>query len=174
MAARWVFFLHDGRVTGSAMGDLTAYFVSGWAHPRPRRTPSSWRSTSTAKSKARSRPGSIAPDVRERRGIAGRGFFFPFPTRLRAGDLVEIRDEFDTTLPDCTRTYEVPELGATTEFYGARAPPSPRPFFTARGVEVGAFHMPTDLPPDREIVFYDRFPTESAPHLLRGGLLDAL
>ena len=35
---------------------------------------------------------------------------------------------------------------------------SRRPYLQGRGVEIGAFSQPNDLPPDREIAFYDRYP----------------
>ena len=53
----------------------------------------------------------------------------------------------------------MPELDSTTDFYPNRAAIAAT-YLRGRGVEIGAFSQPNDLPPDREIAFYDRYPAE--------------
>ena len=97
------------------------------------------------------------PDVKRTLGLDGLGFCFVFPTRLAHGDVASLRDELGQTLIGCVTTYEVPALDSTADFYPNRAAIAAT-FLKGRGVEIGAFSQPNDLPPDREIAFYDRYP----------------
>ena len=53
----------------------------------------------------------------------------------------------------------MPALDSTTDFYLNRAAIAAT-YLQGRGVEIGAFSQPNDLPPNREISFYDRYPAE--------------
>ena len=105
-------------------------------------------------------PWIVRPDVKRTLGLDGLGFCFVFPTRLAHGDVVSLRDELGQTLIGCVATYEVPPLDSTAAFYPNRAAIAAT-FLRGRGVEIGAFSQPNDLPPDREIAFYDRYPAET-------------
>lgn len=100
------------------------------------------------------------PDVKRALGFDGLGFCFVFPRRLAHGDVVALHDDLGQSLIGCTTTYEVPPLGTTTDFYLNRASIAAA-FLKGRGVEIGAFSQPNDLPPDREITFYDRYPAQT-------------
>ena len=96
-------------------------------------------------------------DVARTLGLDGLGLCFVFPRRLSHGDVVSLRDDLGQTLIGCVTTYEVPPLGSTDDLYLNRASIAAA-FLTGRGVEIGAFSQPSDLPPDRKIAFYDRYP----------------
>lgn len=150
------FFLNAYRVTG-CMGDCTSYYIAGWAS---RLAGPEIVVTVVVNGRAVGQvvPWIERPDVQAALGIKGLGFCFVFPTRLRHGDVVTFQDEFGQTLIGCVKTYEVPPLGASSAFYPNRAAIAAT-FLEGCGVEIGAFTQPNDLPPDREIAFYDRYPS---------------
>lgn len=150
------FFLNDYRVAG-CLGDCTSYYVAGWAS-RQAGPEVDLTVLVNGREQGRVTPWIDRPDVRAALGLNAFGFYFVFPMRLRHEDVVELRDEFGQTLIGCATTYKVPPLGASADFYANRASIAAT-FLTGRGVEVGAFTQPNDLPPDRAIAFYDRYPT---------------
>ena len=91
--------------------------------------------------------------------VEAKGFYFVFPRRLVDGDVVALRDELGETIVGCETTYRVPALGETDTLYANRAAIAAA-FLGGAGVEVGAFTQPTDLPPELEVTFFDRFPAE--------------
>ena len=144
------------------VGDLdacTSYYVAGWA-ARLAGPEIVVTIVVNGERVGEVTPWIARPDVASTLGLDGRGFCFRFPTRLAHGDVVALRDELGQTLIGCVRTYEVPPLDSTTDFYPNRAAIAAT-FLRGRGVEIGAFSQPNDLPPDREIAFYDRYPSET-------------
>ena len=151
------FLLNTYRVVGD-FDACTSYYVAGWAarlagpeivvtivvNDQPVGEVTPWIARS---------------DVERTLALDGRGFCFVFPTRLAHGDVVALRDELGQTLIGCVRSYEVPALDSTTDFYPNRAAIAAT-YLQGRGVEIGAFSQPNDLPPDRDIAFYDRYPAE--------------
>ncbi len=152
------FVLNTYRVRGD-IDACTSYYIAAWAARRagpeivvtiavngePVGTAKTWIAR---------------PDVARTLGLDGLGFCFVFPKRLAHGDVVSLRDDLGQTLIGCVRTYLVPALDSTTDFYLNRASLAAT-FLKGRGVEIGAFSQPNDLPPDREIAFYDRYPAET-------------
>ena len=91
--------------------------------------------------------------------VEAKGFCFVFPQRLADGSVVTLRDELGETIVGCETTYRIPALGETDTLYGNRAAIAAA-FLGGKGVEVGAFTQPTDLPPQLEVTFFDRFPAK--------------
>ena len=149
------FLLNTYRVIG-ALDACTGYYIAGWAsrYVGPEIVLSV---VVNGHGVGEVRPWIARPDVERTLGRDGLGFCFLFPTRLAHGDVVALRDELDQTLIDCAITYVVPPLGSTDDFYPNRAAVAAA-FLTGRGVEIGAFSHPNDIPPDRQIAFYDRYP----------------
>lgn len=150
------FFLNDYRVIG-CLGDCTSYYIGGWAS-RVAGPEIVLTVVVNGRSVGHVTPWIDRPDVQAALAITGLGFCFVFPTRLSHGNVVELHDEFGQTVIGCVTTYEVPPLGTSSAFYPNRASIAAT-FLTGRGVEIGAFTQPNDLPPDREIAFYDRYPS---------------
>lgn len=150
-------FLHDYRMVGGVDG-CTSYYVRGWTS---RRHGPSMVVTVLVNGEPQGEvtPWFERPDVQRVKGIAALGFFFAFPRRLARGDVVAFADEFGDVLLGCTTTYEIPPLGSSKDHYPSRAAIA-EAFLRGRGLEIGAFTQPTDLPPDRDIVFFDRYATE--------------
>ncbi len=151
------FFLNDYRVA-CRIDACTSYYVAGWAsrHVGPRIVIAILVDGCEC---GRVEPWIPRTDINEALGLNALGFFFTFPVRLRDGAIVELRDEIGETVDGCAATYRIPPLGASRELYPNRASIAAA-FLTGRGVEIGAFTQPTDLPPDRTIVFYDRYPKD--------------
>ena len=149
------FFLNAYRVLGD-IDECTSYYIAAWAS-RPIGPGMVVEIVVNGQDVGRVEPWIERPDVRKTLGIEALGFCFLFPTRLAHGDVVTLRDEFGQTLIGCVTTYEVPALDTSTAFYPNRAAIAAT-FLIGRGVEVGAFSQPNDLPPDRTIAFYDRYP----------------
>lgn len=148
------YFWHRYAVTGG-VGSCTSYFITGWAH-RYIGPAIDLTITVNGIPKGAVTPWIERPDVKE---VLGRdhalGFFFVFPTRLRSGDKVEIRDEFDRPLGPEPITYNVAPLGAARDLYGTRASVAAS-FLKGKGIEIGPYTQPTDLSPDCLVTFYDR------------------
>lgn len=102
------------------------------------------------------------PDVTASLHIEASGFYFVFPEPLRSGDVVELRDEFDRHICGAPTIYAVLPLDAPGDHRATRASIATA-FLHGRGVEIGALTQPTDLSPDCEVLYYDRFPA----HVLR-------
>ena len=151
------FLLNTYRVIGD-LDACTSYYIAAWA---ARLTGPDIVVTIVVNGApvGEVKPWIARPDVASTLGLDGRGFCFRFPTRLAHGDVVALHDEFGQTLIGCVTIYEVPTLDATTDFYPNRAAVAAT-FLRGRGVEIGAFSQPNDLPPDRDISFYDRYPAE--------------
>ena len=87
------------------------------------------------------------------------GFFFSFPQRLRPGDVVEALDERGEQLLGSPRVYVVSPLAPEIGFTAARAAIA-HSLLRGRGLEIGAFTTPTDVPADAVMSYYDRFPLD--------------
>ena len=151
------FFLTRYRVV-ARIDSCTAYYVSGWAHRRVG-PPVEIAILVNGRERGRVSPWIARDDISSVLEVEAKGFFFVFPRRLADGDIVTLRDEVGETIVGCETTYRVPALGETDTLYGNRAAIAAA-FLTGKGVEVGAFTQPTDLPPALEVIFFDRFPTE--------------
>ena len=151
------FLLNTYRVVG-ALDPCTAYYLAGWVARRagPDITVTIAVDGQTV---GEVKPWIARPDVQRAVGLDGVGFCFRFPTRLAHGARIAVRDDLGQTLIGCEQTYLVPTLDATTAFYPNRAAIAAA-FLTGSGVEIGAFTHPNDLPPDRQVAFYDRYPAE--------------
>ena len=139
------------------IGYCTSHYITGWAH---RHTGPAIDLTISVNGVARGsvKPWIERPDVKELCGLDDPlGFFFVFPTRLRSGDEVEIRDEFGQPLSAEPITYTVAPLGKSNELYATRASIAAS-FLRGKGIEIGPYMQPTDLPPDCDVCFYDRMP----------------
>ena len=160
------FVLNTYRVCGD-IDACTSYYVAAWA---ARRAGPEIVVTVAVNGRpvGAVTPWIARPDVERTLGLDGVGFCFVFPTRLAHGDVVSLRDELGQTLIGCVETYDVPPLDSTTDFYPNRAAIAAT-FLTGRGVEIGAFSQPNDLPPDREIAFYDRYPAEALREVYDAG-----
>ena len=151
------FLLNSYRVVGS-FDACTAYYVAAWVS-RLQGPEIVVTIAVNGKPVGEIKPWIARPDVKTALGFEGFGFCFLFPTRLAHGDIVTLRDEFGQALIGCETTYTVPALDSTSEFYSNRAAIAAT-FLKGRGVEIGAFTHPNDLPPDRQIAFYDRYPAD--------------
>lgn len=149
-------YLRDYSVI-AAINVPTSYYVSGWAC-RPCTPQTKISILVNGKAQGAVEPWIARPDVKAATGHEALGFVFSFPVRLSDSDVVSVADEFGYVLPNCTSTYTVLPLGTTTDFYACRASVAAT-FLKGRGLEIGAFTQPTDLPPDREVLFFDRYPT---------------
>ena len=151
------FFLTDYRVT-ARIDACTSYYVSGWAQ---RRTGPPIDITILVNGEERGRvtPWIARDDISSVLQLDAKGFVFVFPQRLADGDAVTLRDEFDETIVGCETTYRIPTLGETDALYGNRAAIAAT-YLAGKGVEIGAFTQPTDLPPDLQVIFFDRFPAK--------------
>ena len=154
------FLLNDYRVAGH-IDSCTSHYVSGWASRRagPR---IEVVVVVNGREEGRVVPWIARDDIRAVLDNGALGFFFSFPTRLSSADVVELRDDLGATIVRCKTTYRVLPLGGSDALYETRASIAAA-FLVGRGVEIGAFTQPTDLPPDRKVVYFDRF----APARLR-------
>ena len=152
------FALNGYRVFG-AFDACTSYYVAAWT---ARRIGSNIIITVVVNGQpvGEATPWIARPDVERALGLPGYGFFFVFPKRLQHGDTVALHDEFGQTLIGCVTTYEVPQLDSTTDFYGNRATVAAS-FLHGRGVEIGAFSQPTDLPPTEMCISTTAIPPTS-------------
>jgi predicted SAM-dependent methyltransferase len=123
-------------------------------------------------------PVSPLPEVSATLGLEAKGFVFEFEPRLRPGDWVEIRSEVESTIgvarqvasdwgwPEAEQAvYDPRRQPAPFRFLADRAAIAAR-FLRGRGVEVGAFDLPTDPPPASETIYCDRalVPSLAAHH----------
>jgi SAM-dependent methyltransferase len=108
------------------------------------------------------------PAVSAALGADATGFIFEFEPRLRPGDRVEITSEPDSTIGSSSlvakewdwpigerAVYDPSVQPEAFRFLADRAAIAAR-FLRGRGVEVGAFDLPTDPPPASEMLYCDR------------------
>jgi SAM-dependent methyltransferase len=152
-------FLHDPDVvTEGWLSPCTGSWVAGWAC---RRIGPAVKLTVLVNgvSVGEVTPWISRPDVEKITGLPGKGYFFSFPRRLSSGDQVRIVDENLVDLHGSPTIYQIPSLNTLPGFLEARAAIADM-YLKGSGLEIGAFTQPTDLPPDRQIEYFDRFPAE--------------
>ena len=158
-------YMSSYRLT-ACIGECTACYVSGWAARAVDPKQLIIAILVNGIEQGRIVPWIDRPDVEQVLGLRGMGFFFKFPTRLSSGDVVELRDEFaqscdgylghELNYEGCYKTYEIPDLGTSSDLHASRASIAAS-FLVGSGIEIGAFTQPTDLPPDRQVVYFDRY-----------------
>ena len=152
-------FLHNpDAVAHGWLGDCTSTYAAGWA----------CRNVGPAVTltlRVNGEPqGKVTPWIR-RPDVAGHGhneiagYFFSFARRLSPGDVVEAVDERGAPLMGSPQVYEVPQLAPAIGFIRARAAIA-QTFLSGRGLEIGAFTQPTDVPAHVAVEYYDKFPPE--------------
>jgi len=153
-------FLHNpDAVTHGWLAPCTSIWVGGWTARRVG-PPVKLTISVNGEEVGEVTPWIERPDLENAIGFPGKGYFFVFPRRLSNGDTVRIRDENLVDLNGSPATYQIGPLNAGLGFLETRAAIAAM-FLHGAGLEIGAFTQPTDLSPDLEIEYYDRFGVEA-------------
>jgi len=151
--------LHDPRTQLQGhVGDCTTTFVNGWAC-RAEGPSVLLDIRVNGATQATIEPWLVRHDVAAHGFALKSGFFHAFQRPLATGDIVEVVDERGAHLNGSPHRYEVPPLSPDVGFLRQRAAIA-EIFLKGRGLEIGAFTQPTDLPAHAVAEFYDRFPYE--------------
>lgn len=152
-------FLHNpkARATGW-IGVLTSNFIAGWASrlegPHVTLT---IRVNGVVRAKVS--PWLSRPDVEKAGQLEISGYYHAFEPRLRHGDIVEAVDETGRHLHGSPKTYTVGKIAPEEDFFKNRSAVAAS-YISGSGVEIGAFTQPTDLSPDVNVKYYDKYPPE--------------
>ncbi len=155
-------FLHSpDAVPRGWLGDCASTYVTGWAC-RSAGPPVTLTIRINGVEKGAVRPWLWRRDIAALGLNPVAGYYFSLPQRLAPGDVIEALDERGAQLLGSPRAYTVAPLAPEIGFIAARAAIA-HGFLRGRGLEIGAFTQPTDVPAGVSVEYYDKFPA----HILR-------